>query len=965
MSDDEFDVIPDEFAGVEGINWDELLSAPPPSSSVDAPQDEATNHEAVDVPGARSPSSSTQYSCDDEELDPAFFVELDTLEKNILQAEAGPSRVSAALNTRVSGDSESALPDDGASGSHLQSRTLINHSHFFSNTVETSRPPASSSALQSSKTDGRDDHDSALQTLLKRPRSKSPRAKAHSPNKKGKGKAQGNEGVLQVLSGFEDELTCPICSDIFVAAHLGNPCGHSFCGECGWNWEMKCIKGGKTNNCPTCRTELSRETPMIPNFSMDSTVEKHIAALGQSGIAEWKPGGSKHKEWISRKEQWKKGAAERAKAEMKPKQFIYMALDLSTSDDEAEEADVVARPRGHPALLDAVHVSVPVGALLPDETTAVLNFTATLNLADYDELQQSGGRIQLWSNVPSESATTSSAGGWASCDFQETTIPTFADVSDSTVEVFLGDLRQHDAEYPGQHVLSLVLCAPLANNGQSRFAFTYRIVYPDGEIRWLGTFGQNGTLVIEGVVSDPALVLTEGWMPRDNGYVWKGVGAERPLDLNVLRLVKPADYAVLALDGDVAGKSSLAFLVPRLAPHAVYIPPTYVLCASSDATIAVLSKGIITGSGTGSLLLKPLQSHQHGLRAIAESILAHCSTERVQATALYKDAGRLIVASRGTCSIQGIVVSTSPHRVKARLLLPLDTLSALLPAYPTPFAIFSPQSRNVHFISDPSTQNIAFTGCGPFVLSPILDLKDEACQASILSAFTSARPAEDDSVILPTPPPSPQLAHFPTFNGASFSPSGSVPLHESGVARGQPSAPESQKKERDRGIAEGQVMPPVQGVQALFAQLQQLVGVAFFAVMTVFKLLFGKLEHEREPGDEGDSVAGAHALDEKQGGSTDDEDDEAYAALNLASSQAPVDARGSGVSFVVDISNGAAVLALRSVSAARDGFAGAVVMEMGGQRVDVKETRLESGVSLFEFNGGDGGRVRISYTPWK
>lgn len=41
---------------------------------------------------------------------------------------------------------------------------------------------------------------------------------------------------------------------------------------------------------------------MIPNFAMDNTVEKHIETLGQSGIAEWKPGGTKHTEWKGRKE---------------------------------------------------------------------------------------------------------------------------------------------------------------------------------------------------------------------------------------------------------------------------------------------------------------------------------------------------------------------------------------------------------------------------------------------------------------------------------------------------------------------------------------------------------------------------------------------------------------------------------------------------------------------------------------
>jgi len=51
---------------------------------------------------------------------------------------------------------------------------------------------------------------------------------------------------------------------------------------------------------------------MIPNFAMDNTVEKHVAALAANGSAEWSPGGQKFDEWKSRKERGKAGAASRA-----------------------------------------------------------------------------------------------------------------------------------------------------------------------------------------------------------------------------------------------------------------------------------------------------------------------------------------------------------------------------------------------------------------------------------------------------------------------------------------------------------------------------------------------------------------------------------------------------------------------------------------------------------------------------
>ncbi|KAG5648204.1 hypothetical protein DXG03_006159 [Asterophora parasitica] len=321
MSEDEFDNIPDEFAGVEGVDWGELLSAPPPPSSLaDASPLEATSHEAIGLPSGRSPTtSSTHYSCDDEVLDPAFLLELDAVEESILLAEVGPS---TAQDTHVYSASGAAQPDDNgtvlASGtgapspfpqvddSSAQSSTRIDyHSRFFSDAVATLRPPpASSSSRQLPKLKEGEKDESPLRAadVQKRPRAETPLPTTPSQSKKGKSKAEGNEGVLRVLSGFEDELTCPICSDIFVAAHLGNPCGHSFCGECGWNWKLKCAKLGNPNSCSICRTVLSGDMPMISNFAMDNTIEKHIAALGESGRVEWKPGGTSYADWMARKE---------------------------------------------------------------------------------------------------------------------------------------------------------------------------------------------------------------------------------------------------------------------------------------------------------------------------------------------------------------------------------------------------------------------------------------------------------------------------------------------------------------------------------------------------------------------------------------------------------------------------------------------------------------------------------------
>jgi hypothetical protein len=91
-----------------------------------------------------------------------------------------------------------------------------------------------------------------------------------------KAKMRTDENFKQILSNYEDEFTCPmfvyalpvsmlrfysltvelqmlrhfVCCTLpslggktehvfSVASHVGNPCGHTFCGPCGWQWHVK------------------------------------------------------------------------------------------------------------------------------------------------------------------------------------------------------------------------------------------------------------------------------------------------------------------------------------------------------------------------------------------------------------------------------------------------------------------------------------------------------------------------------------------------------------------------------------------------------------------------------------------------------------------------------------------------------------------------------------------------------
>ena len=76
---DEFDNIPDEFAGIDDANWNEILSCP----------DTHPLH-------AQSPSTSSIYSWDD--LDDDVLAQLDTLEYELTQQVSGPAHPTGASN---------------------------------------------------------------------------------------------------------------------------------------------------------------------------------------------------------------------------------------------------------------------------------------------------------------------------------------------------------------------------------------------------------------------------------------------------------------------------------------------------------------------------------------------------------------------------------------------------------------------------------------------------------------------------------------------------------------------------------------------------------------------------------------------------------------------------------------------------------------------------------------------------
>ncbi|KAJ7781797.1 hypothetical protein DFH07DRAFT_791674 [Mycena maculata] len=216
------------------INWSQILATP------------------VSTQSNRPPSPD--YFADDSSLDEAFLAQLDM------------------LNGSPSANPHSSVPQTIPLSAGAQQSTA----GLFPSTASPS----------------------PLHTGTKRPRTPS-RKRSASPETGPRRKRRKSVDPSQlVLEGFEEELACPICYDILVATHLLNPCGHSFCGECAWQWIQKNKKAG----CPVCRAPLTK-TPMVPNICMDKMVEVHLRMLCLND-AQWRPGGDKLVEFQGRQRKW-------------------------------------------------------------------------------------------------------------------------------------------------------------------------------------------------------------------------------------------------------------------------------------------------------------------------------------------------------------------------------------------------------------------------------------------------------------------------------------------------------------------------------------------------------------------------------------------------------------------------------------------------------------------------------------
>lgn len=370
----------------------------------------------------------------------------------------------------------------------------------------------------------------------------------------------------------------------------------------------------------------------------------------------------------------------------------------------------------------------------------------------------------------------------------------------------------------------------------------------------------------------------------------------------------------------------------------------------------------ISVTGDGSLVMSYLPHRESDLSQFKSMILQHCSPERVAVTLAGKAREYMLITTRNTLPIEGIIITTPT--CSAPLSIPTDTLRSFFSSQKSshPLLVFAPQTLRAHLVTDSSS--ITFANPGPFVLGPAFNIRSQV-YISILSPHKSAEVVETAVGNLPTPPPSPEwvprlIAPCRLDSSSSAPPTPAV----------QPTDGDDSTTQDDHEIVE---ISSRLSLRAVALRTRYLFSVALFALKMVFKLVFGKGADGKEHAAE--HMAGPEELvTDMQAGVIDQKDIANESVHGGGDDNGVRDTLddipfGQGTSKIareecpkvvwVEI-DGSSTVRLAVCEGESNGVVGA---EMNGKRIPVSRTDGVAGtrVEFWELAVDVGGMLRISY----
>lgn len=165
----------------------------------------------------------------------------------------------------------------------------------------------------------------------------------------------------------------------------------------------------------------------------------------------------------------------------------------------------------YPALGTSTRLAIPPHSPAAHELTFKAVFASPFA---HDQARRNRVRVEIWSDLP---VPGRAPGEWSALPFQPHSDVRKCTESSSSQTISLLPIGESDSAREEQDAHALYARFSLACPGTEplRFSYTYRLVYPSGEIKWLGEYGKNGTLIIERKF--PGFKPSGKWRARDNG----------------------------------------------------------------------------------------------------------------------------------------------------------------------------------------------------------------------------------------------------------------------------------------------------------------------------------------------------------------------------------------------------------------------------------------------------------------
>ncbi|EIN13621.1 hypothetical protein PUNSTDRAFT_109810 [Punctularia strigosozonata HHB-11173 SS5] len=399
-----------------------------------------------------------------------------------------------------------------------------------------------------------------------------------------------------------------------------------------------------------------------------------------------------------------------------------------------------------------------------DQPSVRLAFTASYDSQDeYAQAIRAGARLEMWTDIPHRSR---GAGEWGAIAFNA---PAADDTTNKAELTFSLDSPRKPASTDNSSLqLEYDMRLPdwLATDRPARFSYTYRLRWPSGEVRWLGQFGRNGTILVER--KDPRFILGDGWVKRSDGSLTHTGEEKADGTVEVGRLSRELEWSYWTFGKSGAHRytpgaktqADILLCLPRAPAHWIIKPQPLALAFSFAA------EGTVSVSPSGSIIVAPASAV-----SVRLGTPGHGAFFEEYLSSRFGGAFRKLAVSASGDLLLASVDEQAPVRVS---LVPLSMSNGKvsLPVRTIAGALKDDVHAGIMFYSDslPSAKyvdasamdsTITILAGGEFVVASVYGIEPNGSAGPQIALLTPHEQVEEPTVdpiaTLPSPPLTPPL----------------------------------------------------------------------------------------------------------------------------------------------------------------------------------------------------------------